>query len=108
MIQINASACRAACSNAKLRRPGREGALELQGLLGRRGQPVPPFLGLREDDGHGFGVDRRNFAIGRAGQETEDLRCHLAFLQLAHRGPFRPQTGEEGERSILAQSEPDR
>ena len=75
---------------------------------GRIAHPQVPFGGVGEDHRHGLAVDGADLGVGLRGQEAEQVTGDLAFLDLAHAGPWGPEAGEEGEGALFAQGKPDR
>ncbi len=80
--------------------------LELQGDRYGGRQPGFDLLLAFQDDRHGFGMIGRDHSVGISSQEAEKIGRDLAFLELAHRGPGRPDPGKKAERLPLIGGKP--
>ena len=76
-------------------------------LQPRARQPGLPLGRLGQDHRHRLGMDCADLGVGLRRQEPEEIGAP-ALLHLPHRGPGRPDAGEEGERPALVEGEPDR
>jgi hypothetical protein len=54
---------------------------------------------------NGLGVDRPDDRVGLGHQEGKEIVGRLALLDLADRGPTRPDHGDEGETAALVEGE---
>lgn len=72
-----------------------------------RSHPCFPLFLRCEDHQHGLRVIFRNLAIGVGREETEQLAVLPAGLDLADASPGRMDAGEERQRPVLTEREPD-
>ena len=73
-----------------------------------RSSQASPLVGLGQDHRHRLGVDGATSAFGAVVRKPKRSAVTGALLDLPHRGPVRPDAGEEGERPALVEGEPDR
>jgi hypothetical protein len=80
--------------------------LELESHRCGRRHPLLKFIGLRECDRHGFGMNDSDFCVRFCGEEGKQIIGGLAFLDLANRLPLRhPDSGKEHERMAFEEIE---
>ena len=72
--------------------------LQLQRLGSRRSEPRLDLVRRGQDHRHSLGVDRTDLGVRGRREKAEQVGRDLAFADLPHRRPARPEAGEDRER----------